>query len=88
MNAQALFQLAKIHATRKDYAEAEFFFERAKTTGKEQVRFQTLVEYAVMLVAQGKLDVAARQLREALGLKDDPRIREYLESVERYRSNI
>lgn len=80
-NGAALLELASYYAEQGDIARAEFKLEAAEKL--EAYRFKALVQRAQMYAAERRFRDAIPLLREALRIKDDTRVENYLSRVER-----
>jgi len=77
----ALIELANYYRDQDDIERAMLLLERAENL--EEFEFDALVKRAQILAGQRKYSDAAGLLRRALLLKDDPRVNDYLQRIER-----
>ncbi len=85
LNGEALLSLAKYYWEQKnDFERAKFYFEAAIKL--DDYRYDALLNYAQMLVANKKFENAINQLDLALKIKKTENVARYLEAVERVAS--
>ncbi len=80
-DGQTLLLLAKFHASEKEIEESRKYYEKAIEI--EGFEYQTLIEYAQMLVPQKLYCDAVPLLRDALNIEYTLSVEDYLDRVER-----
>lgn len=81
LNGDALLELATHYIQKENYEEAEILLERAQQI--EVSRFRAYVRHAEMKVYQNAYSEAVTLLKDALAIKDDSHVQEYLVAVKR-----
>src|SRR5690606_23594543 len=76
----ALLELARYYRDQKNDEKAWLLLERAQRL--EAYEYQALVEQAQLRVAQRQYEEGAKLLRQALRIKSEPRIEQFLARVE------
>ncbi|WP_309399574.1 tetratricopeptide repeat protein [Cerasicoccus maritimus] len=76
----ALLEIADYYADQDDLERSILFLQRAQKV--EGFEFNALVKQAQLMVREKKYSQAAELLRDALAVKDDARVRRFLEKVE------
>ncbi|WP_309386571.1 tetratricopeptide repeat protein [Cerasicoccus frondis] len=77
---EALLEISQYYADQDDIERAVLYLERAQKL--ENFEFNALVKHAQILVRTKKYKEASELLRSALVIKDDERIRRFLDKVE------
>ena len=76
----ALIELAKHYRSKRQIEKAELLIERAENT--EKFRYQALLEHAQLKVGEREYADAASLLKQALKIKNEPRVERFLARVE------
>lgn len=79
LNGEALIELAKYYEAQGDMVKAEMKLKHAQNI--EGFKFKAFVQHAQIMVKQKKFDAAIPLLKQALDVKDDDRIKRYLERI-------
>jgi len=80
LDGESLLMLGQYYRTRKEFGQAEFYFERLLSLRDFAARGH--VELGRLEVDQGRLREALITLRKAQALDPDPNVREYMEAIE------
>lgn len=86
LDGEALVLLGQYHAKTENWDRAIAMYEQAANLSDTAIQFKALIGHAQVLVKTAKVDQAKPLLRQALQIKDNASVREYLESLEARRN--